>query len=189
MNRFLTVFFISLLILIISACSGGNNENAQQNNQNSNNETAEQNEEKSIFDDDSTEDELTVTLNDVDGNKAAEATLSNDVDGNKAAEATLSNVDDGVNVKLVGDGLPEDKAKHGFHVHEKGICEPRDFESAGGHYNPLNKNHGKEDKDGQHAGDFDNIEVNADGEVDVEFTTDQISLDKDAANTVFSEDG
>src|SRR5699024_2218070 len=118
MNRFLTVFFISLLILIISACSGGNNENAQQNNQNS---------------------------------------------SNKAAEATLSNVDDGVNVKLVGDGLPEDKAKHGFHVHEKGICEPRDFESAGGHYNPLNKNHGKEDKDGQHAGDFDNIEVNADG--------------------------
>src|SRR5699024_12084161 len=79
-------------------------------------------------------------------------------DGNKAAEATLSNVDDGVNVKLVGDGLPEEKAKHGFHVHEKGICEPKDFESAGGHYNPLNKNHGKEDKDGQHAGDFDNID-------------------------------
>ena len=175
MNRFLTLFFITLLILIISACSGGNNENAQQNNQNSNNETTEQNEEKSIFDDDSTEDELTVTLN--------------DVDGNKAAEATLSNVDDGVNVKLVGDGLPEEKAKHGFHVHEKGICEPKDFESAGGHYNPLNKNHGKEDKDGQHAGDFDNIEVDADGEVDVEFTTDQISLDKDATNTVFSEDG
>src|SRR5699024_948325 len=90
---------------------------------------------------------------------------------------------------LVGDGLPEEKAKHGFHVHEKGICEPKDFESAGGHYNPLNKNHGKEDKDGQHAGDFDNIEVDADGEVDVEFTTDQISLDKDATKPVFSEDG
>src|SRR5699024_8527785 len=109
MNRFLTLFFITLIILIISTSSRGYNEYAQQNKQNSNNETTEQNEEKSIFDDDSTEDELTVTLN--------------DVDGNKAAEATLSNVDDGVNVKLVGDGLPEEKAKHGFHVHEKGICE------------------------------------------------------------------
>src|SRR5699024_10706525 len=106
MNRFLTLFFITLLILIISACSGGNNENAQKNNQNSNNETTKQNEEKSIFDDDSTEDKLTVTLNDVDDNKAAEATLSND--------------DDGLNVKLVGDDLTEEKEKHGYHAHEKG---------------------------------------------------------------------
>src|SRR5699024_12875669 len=86
-------------------------------------------------------------------------------------------------------GLPENKAKHGLKYNEKVMSEPRDCESEGGQYNPLNKNHGKEDKDGQHAGDFDNIEVNADGEVDDEFTTDQISLDKDAANTGFSEDG
>ncbi len=41
---------------------------------------------------------------------------------------------------------------HGFHIHEKGICETtnpdKPFESAGGHYNPTNQPHGN------HAGDF-----------------------------------
>ncbi|WMM26413.1 superoxide dismutase family protein [Tissierella sp. MB52-C2] len=41
---------------------------------------------------------------------------------------------------------------HGFHIHEKGICEVTDpnnpFESAGGHYNPTNQPHGN------HVGDF-----------------------------------
>src|SRR5699024_1266424 len=69
------------------------------------------------------------------------------------------------------------------------MCEPKDFESAGGHYNPLNKNQGKEDKDGQHEGDDENREGDEDAEVNVEFTTDQSSLDKDATNTVFSDDG
>nr|WP_231893477.1 superoxide dismutase family protein [Rossellomorea aquimaris] len=41
---------------------------------------------------------------------------------------------------------------HGFHIHEKGVCEIGDekepFSSAGGHWNPTNQPHGN------HAGDF-----------------------------------
>lgn len=37
---------------------------------------------------------------------------------------------------------------HGFHIHEKGICEVTNpenpFESAGEHYNPTNQPHGSE---------------------------------------------
>lgn len=175
MKRWLTLLFIATLVLIISACGGSDEEDSNDSGQDSGEETTENKEDGDSEEADSN-DEITVTLN--------------DVDGDEAAEATLTEVDDGVKIKLVGDGLPEEKAKHAFHIHEKGICEPRDFESAGGHYNPTDKNHGKEDADGQHAGDFDNIEVDADGEItEVEFTTDQISLDEDAENTVFSEDG
>lgn len=177
MKRLLTLLFITILIIIIGACSNNNDDSSDQGDENkSNDQTSENKEQEDNSDDETKEDEVTVTLN--------------DVDGEEAAKATLSNVEDGVKIELTGDGLPEEKAKHAFHVHEKGVCEPRDFESAGGHYNPEDKKHGKEDKDGKHAGDFDNIEVDADGEInDVEFTTDQISLDKDADNTVFTEDG
>src|SRR5699024_11712058 len=97
-------------------------------------QTTENKEQDDSSDDVTKENEVTVTLN--------------DIDGEEAAKATLSDVEDGVKIELTGDGLPEEKAKHAFHVHEKGICEPRDFESACGHYNPEDKNHGKTDKDG-----------------------------------------
>lgn len=171
MKKWLTIGFIITIMLIITAC-GGDDNGSKDESQDNNDEATEDKDSDSS----DSSDELTVTLN--------------DVDGNEAAEATLTKVDEGVKVKLVGDGLPEEKAKHAFHVHEKGVCEPRDFESAGGHYNPTDKKHGKEDIDGPHEGDFDNIEVDADGEVvDVDFTTDQISLDEDAENTVFTEEG
>ena len=170
MRKTFILFFIMILIVIISACSSNDNEDSNETGQDMNEETSE---DKA---DDITEEEMTVVLN--------------DVDGNEIAEASLTQVDEGVKIKLSGDGLPKEQAKHGFHIHEKGICEPGDFESAGGHYNPTDKNHGKEHEEGHHAGDFDNIEVTADGEiVDNEFTTDQISLDENAENTVFSDDG
>lgn len=67
----------------------------------------------------------------------------------------------GTKVRAIISGLPKyEPAKnnntpigpHGFHIHEKGICEigdPKDpFKSAGGHWNPDNQPHGN------HAGDF-----------------------------------
>lgn len=169
MKKSFFLFLIMTFVLIVSACSGNNTEDS---NETSPNTDEEKSEEKTA---DSTKDEITVVLN--------------DGEGNEVAEASLTEADEGVKIKLTGDGLPKEQGKHGFHIHEKGICEPSDFESAGGHYNPTDKNHGKEHEDGHHVGDFDNIEVTKDGEVDVEFTTDQISLDENAENTVYSKDG
>jgi Cu-Zn family superoxide dismutase len=66
----------------------------------------------------------------------------------------------GTRVNVYINGLPEYKpatessppiGPHGFHIHEKGICDMTNdtpFMSAGGHYNPYNQPHGN------HAGDF-----------------------------------
>lgn len=111
-----------------------------------------------------------------------------DVEGESVGQALLSDVDEGtVHVQLAVENLPA--GTHAFHVHEKGSCEAPDFESAGGHYNPGDTEHGKDSENGPHAGDFENIEVGEDGTATVEFDTDQISLQKDADNTLFTEEG
>lgn len=47
----------------------------------------------------------------------------------------------------------------GFHIHETGRCEAP-FESAGGHFNPTDREHGFLNPDGSHAGDITNIVTN-----------------------------
>ena len=44
-----------------------------------------------------------------------------------------------------------------------GKCEGPDFKSAGPHFNPAGKKHGKDNPQGPHNGDLPNIEVGADG--------------------------
>jgi len=53
-----------------------------------------------------------------------------------------------------------------FHIHETGECEAPTFESAGGHYNPIDKQHGWGNPEGHHAGDFANVHVHDDGMLD-----------------------
>ena len=46
---------------------------------------------------------------------------------------------------------------HGVHIHATGVCDLKTkFESAGGHFSPVPKNHGFMDKHGAHAGDMTN---------------------------------
>lgn len=52
---------------------------------------------------------------------------------------------------------------HGFHLHQVGSCEAPDFNSAGGHLNPLGKAHGTMADGGSHVGDLPNLEIAADG--------------------------
>jgi superoxide dismutase, Cu-Zn family len=49
------------------------------------------------------------------------------------------------------------------HVHTTGLCSPPDFMSAGLHWNPENKKHGRDNPMGPHAGDIENIRVEPDG--------------------------
>lgn len=71
-------------------------------------------------------------------------------------------------------GLPP--GPHGFHVHATGACEPP-FESAGGHFNPAETQHGFLTEGGPHAGDMTNIRVAEDGTVAVELLNTFLSLD------------
>ncbi|MGX7951406.1 superoxide dismutase family protein [Tsuneonella sp. HG249] len=93
-----------------------------------------------------------------------------DVPAQRVASATL----------LLSDGIPAGTAQvlangdtltlavgvtgvtagaHGIHLHAVGSCARPDFASAGGHLNPLGRQHGSLASNGQHAGDLPNIMV------------------------------
>ncbi len=65
---------------------------------------------------------------------------------------------------------------HGFHIHETGDCSAPDAKSAGGHFNPTGKNHGKPDAEDHHAGDLGNIAANGKGIAEKELGSTDITL-------------
>ncbi len=97
---------------------------------------------------------------------------------NPAAEvigtATLTDDSDGVRIALRLSKLPP--GLHGFHVHAVGRCDPPTFDSAGGHFNPEVRKHGRQNPDGWHAGDLQNIVAAGDGTVDTEVVVRDVTL-------------
>lgn len=68
---------------------------------------------------------------------------------------------EGAVLKIEAAGLPP--GTHGIHIHAVGKCEGPKFESAGGHWNPTDSEHGLDNPNGPHAGDIPNITVGDDG--------------------------
>lgn len=62
--------------------------------------------------------------------------------------------------------------EHAIHIHAKGDCSADDGTSAGGHWNPLNYEHGKWGTDSFHRGDIGNIMVGEDGVGEINRDTD-----------------
>jgi Cu-Zn family superoxide dismutase len=81
--------------------------------------------------------------------------------GELRGTATLTQEPDGVRVSADVSSLPP--GPYAIHLHAVGRCDPPDFKTAGGHFNPAMKQHGMENPMGSHAGDLPNITVNADG--------------------------
>ncbi|MET0599449.1 MAG: superoxide dismutase family protein [Mesorhizobium sp.] len=117
----------------------------------------------------------------------ATATLS-DKDGNSLGTVTFKETPSGfVQVMVELAGVPA--GAHGFHIHEKGSCDPAEgFKSAGGHYSGGMK-HGILTEGGPHAGDLPNLNAGPDGVVKVEVFTDLISLDPAGKNPLKDADG
>jgi superoxide dismutase, Cu-Zn family len=97
-----------------------------------------------------------------------------DAAGKKVGEAILEQRDGAVQISVTLTGLPP--GPHAFHIHEVGKCDPP-FESAGGHFNPTGKQHGKDNPNGPHAGDLPNLEVPPSGRVKVDVTVKDVSLE------------
>lgn len=111
-----------------------------------------------------------------------------DVDGKEMGTITAKATPSGmVQVIVELAGVPA--GSHGFHVHEKGICDAASkYESAGGHYSGGMK-HGIMTEGGPHAGDLPNVVAGPDGVVKAEFFTDTVSLAEGGKNPLKDADG
>src|SRR5579862_2494274 len=97
-----------------------------------------------------------------------------DAQGNKVGTARISASADGVRILVNVEKLAP--GTHGIHIHTVGKCEAPAFTTAGGHFNPDSKKHGKDNPDGMHAGDLLNLEVAADGTGKANLTAKGVTL-------------
>jgi superoxide dismutase, Cu-Zn family len=111
----------------------------------------------------------------------AKAALT-DGKGQDVGVASFTQTPGGVLIRLSVRGMPV--GEHAFHIHAVGKCEPPDFASAGGHFNPASAHHGIMSGPG-HAGDMPNLHIPSDGSLEVEILNTAVTLDKDKPNSVF----
>ena len=119
------------------------------------------------------------------GAPSAKAVLR-DSEGKVVGTATLSPAKGGVRLTVVTTGIPP--GKHGIHIHAAAKCEPPDFKSAGGHFNPGGKKHGLHNPEGAHAGDLPNLVVGKGGHAKATFVAKGATLG-DGVGSLFAADG
>lgn len=108
-----------------------------------------------------------------------------DLDGRAVGEATLEQTPNGLVVHAEFSDLPP--GPHAFHIHETGSCEPP-FQSAGTHFNPLDRSHGLRNADGPHAGDMPNVFIAEDGTGTVDVFARDAMLDE-GPSAILDDDG
>jgi Cu-Zn family superoxide dismutase len=78
---------------------------------------------------------------------------------------------------------------HAIHIHQNAKCDGPDFKSAGPHFNPDNKKHGFENPEGHHAGDMQNITVDAQGKVHTRLMNKDVTYEGSDSHSIFSNGG
>ncbi|MDP8922298.1 MAG: superoxide dismutase family protein, partial [Chloroflexota bacterium] len=121
------------------------------------------------------------------GQGASRATAElRDASGQVIGSATFTESAGGVQVSAQVRNLPP--GVHGIHVHAVGRCDPPDFMSAGGHFNPTNQQHGLRNPQGPHAGDLPNLTVEANGTATYQASNTLLTL-RSGASSPFDADG
>lgn len=110
-------------------------------------------------------------------NSAATEVISADLitaDGVSVGVASLTKQNDGL--YLAVSAQASTSGTFGMHLHSIGKCEGPDFATAGGHWNPGMKQHGRDNPMGAHGGDLPNAIVGADNKVLLVFRIPDIVL-------------
>ncbi len=111
-----------------------------------------------------------------------------DAKGNSVGTATIVSKGKGVEVKLDLKDLPP--GEHAVHFHQNAKCDPPDFKSAGGHFNPTGKQHGFDNPNGHHAGDMPNFTVKPNGTAKATVKDDDVVLGNGSEpNSLFANGG
>jgi superoxide dismutase, Cu-Zn family len=109
------------------------------------------------------------------GSSAASATaMLTDAGGASKGTASVSQSAEGLRLVVEATGLSQ--GAHGLHLHMTGRCDPPDFTSAGSHWNPGGKMHGRDNPAGLHLGDLPNLLVGTDGRGRLEVTIPSATL-------------
>ncbi len=109
-----------------------------------------------------------------------------DATGRAVGTARLEQVGAVVHIVLALTGMPP--GVHAVHIHAVGRCDPPDFASAGGHFNPGRRQHGLQNPQGPHAGDLPNISIDADGTGRLETVAERVTL-ASGPTSLFDADG
>lgn len=89
------------------------------------------------------------------------------LDGHGLGKVLLQETPTGVLVTTDIRGLPQ--GEHGFHFHEKGLCDPaQKFTTSGGHFAGGPHQHGLMNMSGPHGGDMPNQYAGPDGVLKVQ---------------------
>jgi superoxide dismutase, Cu-Zn family len=108
--------------------------------------------------------------------------------GEDAGTATFTQGKNKLSIKLDLKNLPV--GQHAVHIHAKPLCEAPDFKTAGGHFNPENKQHGTLNPLGHHAGDLpQNVEIGEGHVGQATFKVDYLSLDPASPNSIIANGG
>lgn len=124
------------------------------------------------------------TMQDLPTERVGSATISL-ANGVPAGTAQLLASGDQVSIAVALTGIPA--GEHGIHLHMVGQCTAPDFTSAGGHLNPMGKDHGSMAPGGKHLGDLPNIAIASGGSGTL--TADLTGTRQQVLDAIFDSDG
>ena len=114
----------------------------------------------------------------------AKAELSN-AQGQPSGSVFIRNGRGGLVMLVDATGLAD--GVYGMHFHQTGKCETPGFTTAGGHWNPVGRQHGLSNASGAHAGDLPNLEINSNDTAAISVPLDSSLVD--GAQSLFDNDG
>lgn len=110
-----------------------------------------------------------------DEKKTAKADMEPASGSNVRGEVNFTEENGSVRFELSVENLPP--GEHAVHLHEHGDCSAEDASSAGGHWNPTMKPHGKRGEGtAYHKGDIDNMNVGENGKGTLNLTVEGWSI-------------
>ena len=92
---------------------------------------------------------------------------------NSSVSGTASFIEKNGKVTFVAKIAGLKPGEHAIHIHEKSDCTAADGSSAGGHWNPTFKKHGKWGVDEYHKGDIGNFMADEKGNGTISLTTEE----------------